>query len=65
MTDTPRATTPTPGPETPAQQPPALEVEAVTRFLQAHPDFFAEHDELLLSVCLTSVAIRCRWWSGR
>ena len=52
MTDTPRATAPTPGPETPAQQPPALEAEAVTRFLQAHPDFFAEHDELLLSLRL-------------
>ncbi|TDV64443.1 DUF484 family protein [Pseudomonas sp. LP_7_YM] len=50
MTDLPQTSTDTPG-ESPADQAvPALEAEAVAAWLQQHPDFFAEHDELLTAM---------------
>lgn len=50
MTDQPQTSTDTPG-ELPADKTvPALEAEAVAAWLQQHPDFFAEHDELLTAM---------------
>ncbi len=50
MTDQPQTSTDTPG-EIPADKTvPALEAEAVAAWLQQHPDFFAEHDELLTAM---------------
>ncbi|MCF5501034.1 DUF484 family protein, partial [Pseudomonas syringae] len=47
MTDQPPASTGTPS-ESPADSAaPDLEAEAVIAFLLEHPEFFAEHDELL------------------
>ena len=47
MTDQPQTSNDTPG-QSPAEDVvPALEAEAVAAWLQQHPDFFAEHDELL------------------
>ncbi len=47
MTDQPQTSTDMPS-ESPADNAvPALEAEAVAAWLQQHPDFFAEHDELL------------------
>jgi uncharacterized protein YigA (DUF484 family) len=50
MTDQPQTSTDTPS-ESPADSAvPALEAEAVATWLQQHPDFFAEHDELLTAM---------------
>ncbi|WP_296184582.1 DUF484 family protein [Pseudomonas sp. UBA1879] len=46
MTDEPQTSTDTPG-EPADTKAPALEAEAVAAWLQQHPDFFAEHDDLL------------------
>jgi uncharacterized protein YigA (DUF484 family) len=46
MTDVPQTSTDTPG-EPADTKAPALEAEAVAAWLQQHPDFFAEHDDLL------------------
>jgi uncharacterized protein YigA (DUF484 family) len=50
MTDQPQTSTDTPS-ESPADNAvPALEAEAVAAWLQQHPDFFAEHDDLLTAM---------------
>lgn len=50
MTDQPQTSTDTPS-ESPADNAvPALEAEAVAAWLQHHPDFFAEHDDLLTAM---------------
>jgi uncharacterized protein YigA (DUF484 family) len=50
MTDEPQTSTDTPS-ESPADNAvPALEAEAVAAWLQQHPDFFAEHDDLLTAM---------------
>jgi uncharacterized protein YigA (DUF484 family) len=50
MTDQPQTSTDTPS-ESPADNAvPALEAEAVAVWLQQHPDFFAEHDDLLTAM---------------
>ena len=50
MTDQPQTSTDLPS-ESPADDAaPALEAEAVAKWLAQHPDFFAEHDELLTSM---------------
>ncbi|WP_296260819.1 MULTISPECIES: DUF484 family protein [unclassified Pseudomonas] len=50
MTDLPQTSTDTPGESSVDQTVPALEAEAVAAWLQQHPDFFAEHDELLTAM---------------
>ncbi|WP_285426518.1 MULTISPECIES: DUF484 family protein [unclassified Pseudomonas] len=50
MTDQPQTSTDTPGVPDADKAVPALEAEAVAAWLQQHPDFFAEHDELLTSM---------------
>ncbi|SEJ67121.1 DUF484 family protein [Pseudomonas sp. NFR16] len=50
MTDQPQTSTDTPGAPDADKAVPALEAEAVAAWLQQHPDFFAEHDELLTSM---------------
>ncbi|WP_213878213.1 DUF484 family protein [Pseudomonas sp. dw_358] len=52
MTDTPQANATTPDPLASDNVPPALEAAAVARFLQAHPGFFVEHEELLMGLRL-------------
>lgn len=47
MTDQPQTSNDTPGQPSAENAVPALEAEAVAAWLQQHPDFFAEHDELL------------------
>ncbi|MET0906553.1 MAG: DUF484 family protein, partial [Tardiphaga sp.] len=47
MTDQPQTSNDTPGQPPAETAVPALEAEAVAAWLQQHPDFFAEHDELL------------------
>jgi hypothetical protein len=47
MTDQPQTSNDTPGQAPAGDAVPALEAEAVAAWLQQHPDFFAEHDELL------------------
>lgn len=50
MTDQPQTSTDTPS-ESPADNAvPAFEAEAVAAWLQQHPDFFAEHDDLLTAM---------------
>jgi uncharacterized protein YigA (DUF484 family) len=50
MTETPQTSTDTPS-ESPADNAaPNLEAEAIIAYLLDHPDFFAEHDELLVSM---------------
>jgi len=50
MTDKPQTSTDTPS-ESPADNAaPNTEAEAIIAFLLDHPDFFAEHDELLVSM---------------
>lgn len=44
----------------------SLEAAAVAAYLEAHPDFFVEHEELLRPcVFPIDAAIPCRWWSVR
>ncbi|MDH0745902.1 DUF484 family protein [Pseudomonas sp. GD03842] len=50
MTDKPQTSTDTPGESFTDQTVPALEAEAVAAWLHKHPDFFAEHDELLTTM---------------
>lgn len=50
MTDQPQTSTDTPGELAADKTVPALEAEAVAAWLQQHPDFFAEHDELLTAM---------------
>lgn len=57
-------------PQVPAPQPdesPSLpETAAVAAYLEAHPDFFVEHEELLATMRIpTGAAIPCRWWNTR
>jgi len=50
MTDQPQTSTDTPGEPLADQAVPALEAEAVAAWLHEHPDFFAEHDDLLTAM---------------
>jgi uncharacterized protein YigA (DUF484 family) len=50
MTDQPQTSTDLPGQSPADAAAPALEAEAVAAWLSQHPDFFAEHDELLTSM---------------
>lgn len=55
-------------PQVPAHATPSesLEAAAVAAYLEANPDFFVEHEELLPALRIpTSAAIPCRWWSGK
>jgi uncharacterized protein YigA (DUF484 family) len=52
MTDTPRDAAPTPDPQASDAPPPVLEATAVAAYLAAHPEFFVEHEELLIDLRL-------------
>lgn len=61
MTDKPKV----PAPQ--SDETPSLpDSAAVTAYLEAHPDFFVEHEDLLATMRIpTGAAIPCRWSSTR
>lgn len=62
MTDKPQVPAPTPE-ESPCE---SLEAAAVAAYLEANPDFFVEHEELLPAMRIPISAVTpCRWWSGK
>lgn len=61
MTDKPQVPAPQPD-----ESPSHPDAAAVAAYLEAHPDFFVEHEELLATMRIpTAAATRCRWSSIR